>query len=146
MSSERYAWLRYLSLTVVAVCLAIVVLDGVLGSFMVSALLGATGVAIALIAFKHRSGPAVQLADQFHDRPPSDVINISHVRVSGIGGLGLVLISALIAFEFPRIAVTLAVGLAGGLLLALFLIGQRRRHSISATGSSGPPASRNKAE
>ena len=137
MSSERTAWLEYLALTVVVVCVAIAAFDAVLGLFMMPVILGAGGVAIMLIAFRHRTGPAVQVADEFRDVPPADVINISRVRVSGIGGLGLVVIAGLIAFQYTRVAVTLALGLAGGLLIALFLIRQRRRQSGAAVGGPG---------
>ena len=56
-----------------------------------------------------------------------DVINISAIRVAGIGGLGLVGMAASLAWAFPSVAQSLMLGAGLGLLLAVGLIVYRRR-------------------
>ena len=56
-----------------------------------------------------------------------DVINISAIRVAGIGGLGLVAMAASLAWTFPSIARSLMLGAGLGVLLAVALIAYRRR-------------------
>jgi hypothetical protein len=62
------------------------------------------------------------------DGPSStNVINISSVRVAGIGGLGLVAMALLVAVFVPSIGVSQAIAAALGVLLAVGLILWRRR-------------------
>jgi hypothetical protein len=55
-----------------------------------------------------------------------EAINMAHIRVAGVGGLGLVATALVVAIFIPRIGVSLAVGLALGTVLALGLILRRR--------------------
>ena len=56
-----------------------------------------------------------------------DPINISAIRVAGIGGLGLVGMAVSLAWTFPSIAQSLMMGGGLGLVLAAILIAYRRR-------------------
>lgn len=58
----------------------------------------------------------------------TDAINIAHIRVAGIGGLGLVAMAGVVAWYVPSIGVATLLALAGGLTLAFALIRWRRTH------------------
>ena len=66
------------------------------------------------------------------------LINMAHIRVEGIGGLGMVAAAAAVAIAEPRIgqATILALMLGGG--LALFLIAMRRRSGPLPSCGEGP--------
>jgi hypothetical protein len=51
-----------------------------------------------------------------------DLINMAHIKVAGVGGLGLVATAVATAFALPEAGVSLAIGLAGGILLATVLV------------------------
>jgi len=55
-----------------------------------------------------------------------DVIDISGIRVAGIGGLGLVFLAFVVGTQYPLILATLVVGLVGGAVSALAVILARR--------------------
>ncbi len=56
----------------------------------------------------------------------TDVVNISRIRVAGIGGLGLIAMALIVAWFVPRIGQTLLLGAAAGVVLAVALILRRR--------------------
>jgi hypothetical protein len=62
-------------------------------------------------------------------------INIAHIRVTGIGGLGFVLLALAVAAYIPSIGVSVATGAALGIVFAFVLILRRRR--IGPLPSSG---------
>lgn len=69
---------------------------------------------------------------------PTDVINAAHIRVAGVGGLGLVAMAAAVALAVPRIRLTLAIGCVLGFGLAAVLISYRRRSGpLASSGQSG---------
>jgi hypothetical protein len=57
----------------------------------------------------------------------TDVINIAHIRVAGVGGLGLVAMALVVAWFLPRVWQHLTIGAALGVVLAVVLIIVRRR-------------------
>jgi len=59
------------------------------------------------------------------DRDRTD-INISSIRVAGIGGLGMVVVVCAMALEMPEIRAFAIISLAGGALMGAALIGYRR--------------------
>ncbi len=61
------------------------------------------------------------------DPRSTNVINISSVRVAGIGGLGLVAMALIVAVFVPSIGVSLAIAAVLGTFLAVGLILWRRR-------------------
>lgn len=87
------------------------------------------GVVLAFLFVKlreRRNGSGGDAA--FRNEPLStDVINMSRIRVAGIGGLGLVAMAVTVALNVPRIGQTLSAGLVFGALLAAILILRRRR-------------------
>ena len=101
--------------------------------FVVAGLLG--GLALACVFFLWR-GERMSSSSPFERDPAStDVINMAHIRVAGIGGLGLLAMALAVALNVPRIGQTLAVGLLLGVGLAAVLIWRRRRDG--ALTSSG---------
>jgi hypothetical protein len=55
-----------------------------------------------------------------------DHINMAHIRVAGVGGLGLVAMAAVVAWNVPEIAVAMTIALVTGVALAAGLIAWRR--------------------
>ena len=53
-------------------------------------------------------------------------INISRIKVSGVGGFGLVVVVAAMAFEMPAVRGFVLAGIAGGLVGAAALLLYRR--------------------
>ena len=103
----------------------------------------------ALVAAWHRrrSSPvAVRLVTApAYDRPnrtlaPLDpaTLNLSGIRVQGIGGLGLIAVVLLISFTMPAAWWLAATGLASGIVLGVFLIVRRRRVGLAGGGDDGP--------
>lgn len=61
-------------------------------------------------------------------RDPIVSINMSGISVSGVGGLGLVAVAALMTYEFPQASWLVAFGAIGGVILACGMIAFRRHH------------------
>jgi hypothetical protein len=100
------------------------------------------GFVIALLIIKlhgHLRGPSS--AEAFVHRPLStDVINMASIKVAGIGGLGMVFVSALVALTIPAVGLSVGTGLVTGIVMALFLIRRRRRAGVLPSSSKGPGA------
>lgn len=98
-------------------------------------LLGGLLLAFILRRWHHPS----ELVTSPPPRPATDVINMAHIKVSGVGGLGMVALAVIMAFAIPRIGQTVAAGLVLGVALAVFLIVRRRqRDHTSADGGPVP--------
>ena len=69
-----------------------------------------------------------------------DVINISAIRVAGVGGLGLVVMAVGLAWTFPSVGRALTLGAGLGVVLAVALIAYRRRVGPLPTSASEPGA------
>ncbi len=99
------------------------------------------GIVLALIFIRlqrsqHRSADAA-----FRDEPLStDVINMSRIRVAGVGGLGMVAMALAVAWAVPRIGQVLLVGLILGGALAGLLIAWRRRAGPMPSSGRHPGA------
>jgi Na+/serine symporter len=88
------------------------------------------GLVIALvIGMLQRRAHAGSAADQAFRREPlsTDVINMAHIRVAGIGGLGLVAMAATVALNVPRVGQPVAAGMILGAVCGAVLIFWRRR-------------------
>jgi hypothetical protein len=70
----------------------------------------------------------------------TDAINMSRIRVAGIGGLGFVAMAIAVAFVIPSIGWSLAIGLVLGLALASVLIVIRGWVGPMASSSAQPGA------
>lgn len=77
--------------------------------------------------------------DRSTDRS-TDVINAARIRVAGIGGLGLLAMALIVAYNVPRIGLTLAVGAVAGVALAAALILLRRKSGALPTSGERPGA------
>ena len=65
---------------------------------------------------------------------PDPQINISSVKVAGVGGFGLVVVVAAMALDMPVVRGFLIAGIAGGLLGAAGLIVYRRWRGTTPAG------------
>lgn len=83
----------------------------------------------------------VQTGAALDHRPLSpDDINLSSIRVAGVGGLGMVAVSVIVSLTMPAVGVPVGVGLITGALMAWFLIYRRRRQGIMPSSTRGPGA------
>ena len=94
------------------------------------------GVLIALLRFRHaakRSDLPVTLDPFARTAFSVDTLNISHIRVAGLGGAGLVLTAAGVALQYPLTTAALTLGLLGGMAGAAwesFSFASSRRRSV----------------
>ena len=96
--------------------LLIIILPGILGGVGLAFLISRMGA--------RRWGPT----NYEHLEPPStSIINMARIRVSGVGGLGMVAMSIVVAAFVPRIRSSMLIAFALGIGLALVLIARRRR-------------------
>ena len=94
-----------------------VVVPGFLGGLVIAAI-------IVLLERRRHEVPSVVLP--YRPLPIStDVINMASIKVTGIGGLGLVAMSAAVALNVPRIFEATAMGLGLGVCMAVILIARR---------------------
>jgi hypothetical protein len=103
----------------------------------VPGVVGGVLIAIFLWLRPGRRGSLVR-PDVFADRTSTggtDVINVSAIRVAGVGGLGLVGMAIALAWTFPRIGQTVILGAVLGTGLAVYLVWQRRREGPLSTSS-----------
>lgn len=93
------------------------------------------GLVLALLIRRNWRGTPPTFVAHRLEAPSPGLINMSSIKVEGIGGLGMVAAVAAVAIADPRIglATILALVLGGG--LALVLIAMRRRAG-SSTGES----------
>ena len=96
--------------------LLLIVVPGVLGGVIVALL-------IALSGSRPRGGQI-----QARLEPPSPyLINMAHIRVAGVGGLGMVAMAIVVAIFVPQIRSSMAIAMLLGVALAAALIAYRRR-------------------
>jgi len=97
-------------------------------------------VAIAL-AFVHRRS---QTADTPLPEAPqsggTDMINMAHIKVAGVGGLGFVMIALWIGIVTPGVRGPLLIGAVSGVILAVALILWRRRTGPMTSSGQRPGA------
>lgn len=69
-----------------------------------------------------------------------DLINMAHIRVAGVGGLGMLGAALVTAISLPEIGVALVAGVGLGAAIAAGLIAYRRRSSAADPwADSGQP-------
>ena len=96
------------------------------GAVLIVALLGGAAMATMRLAFGRSARQHV--ADPFsRDVFATDTVNISHIRVAGVGGAGLVLAAFVVALQYQLTTIAMSAGIIGGLLLAVAMIVSRRR-------------------
>src|SRR6478752_4376327 len=104
------------------------------------AFVGGLVVALLLALFHHRSPQAREPLPRRDDAPLVDAINIAHIRVTGIAGLGFVLLALAVALYIPSIGVSLATGAVLGIVFAVVLIFRRRRSGPLPSSGGRPGA------
>ena len=72
--------------------------------------------------------------------PTPELINMSHIHVEGVGGLGMVAAVVAVAAADPLIRLAMIAAAILGVGLALLLIGTRRRAGAWPSAGDGPGA------
>jgi hypothetical protein len=126
--------LRALAFVVVGVGILLAINDAAVGGTVLMFLLlvglgGGIGAAIMIARGRREHQAPLSVPDAFARNQPEGILNVSRIRVAGIGGLGMVVVAAAMALTIPRIGVSLGLGLVGGFLIALALIPYRRAHA-----------------
>src|SRR6266545_298112 len=103
--------------------LLIVLIPGVVG-----------GIVLALLIAGRPNRPASTFVPRRLDSPTPALINMAHIRVEGLGGLGMVAAVVAVAIADGRIRAATMIAALLGTALALILIVTRRR--TGATPSS----------
>ena len=99
--------------------------------------------AIAILVMRRTGRGGAASHDPFgHQAQGTDVINVSHIRVAGFGGLGLVAVAVGMAIALPRIGQTLIIGAIGGAVAAYAVIRYRRTHGGPLDSSHMQPGGR----
>jgi peptidoglycan/LPS O-acetylase OafA/YrhL len=111
-----------------------------IASLIVPALVGGAVMAMCL-AFVHRRArrdetPAVAISEPIG----TDMINMAHIRVAGVGGLGFVILALWIGIVTPGVRGPLAIGAALGAVMAVALILWRRRTGPMTSSGQRPGA------
>ena len=92
------------------------------------------GLALALIIATTRRRPPAVVVPRRLEGPTPELINMAHIKVEGIGGLGLVAAVIAVALADPRIRLVILVALVLGVCLAVLLIHVRRALEASSDG------------
>jgi hypothetical protein len=87
---------------------------------MIPGILG--GLVVAVLLRRMNRARPVPIDPARAEPLSTDIINIAHIKVAGVGGLGLVAMAIIVAVGIPEIGRSLAVGLLAGALLAVTLI------------------------
>jgi hypothetical protein len=115
-----------------------------LGGFLILTVLGGAAAGCALfLTNRFRRAPA-SVPDSFaRDAFSTDTVNFAHVRVAGVGGVGLMIVALAMALDFALVGAVLLTGLIGGVAAAVVVILWRRRgggplpSSSSGSGARG---------
>jgi hypothetical protein len=114
------------------------VMDVALAGTVLVALVGGWLLAGALRLMNRRASSNVLTRSAI--APPSpDAINMAHIRVEGVGGLGLIAAGVLIAIYLPEIGVSMLAGIGLGAAIAVGLIAYRSHVSAGPGGYNGQP-------
>ena len=130
MANERLAFRTALGVVVGVTVVTVTLVDPNFTWFIAPAVVG--GALVAAVLFRiHRSQRFDQL-EHATDGPEtggSVMFNLSSVKPSGIGGLGLTVMAMLAALNYRQGQFLVAAGLIGGLGIAALLARYHRSHS-----------------
>jgi hypothetical protein len=110
-------------------------------ALMLPGLLG--GLVLAAVLARLNRTPSSKLSRRSELEPISpDVINMAHIRVAGVGGLGMMGAALIIAVNVPEIGFALLVAVALGVITAGGLIAYRSRPNQPGAGGHNemPPS------
>ena len=125
------------------VFITIMLAIGPFGFLVIPGLLGGVIAGLVMVR-RHRFGsqPPTFVPPSEGIVSPTDVINAAHIRVAGVGGLGLVAMSAVIAIALPRVGTAVLLGLVGGAIAALLIVKYREKHGPMGSSDHGLPGAR----
>jgi hypothetical protein len=103
---------------------------------LVPGLLG--GLVLALLIAGNRQGTPSIVVPRHLAAPSPALINMAHIRVEGVGGLGMVAAVVAVAVTDPRIRLAMIVAAVLGAGLAVLLIAMRRRDGALPSSGDGP--------
>jgi hypothetical protein len=107
--------------------LLIILIPGLFGGLLLAVLIRGNRHRISSTVVPRRLAP-----------PSPSLINMAHIHVEGIGGLGMVAAVVVVAVSDPRIRLTIILASVLGAGLALFLIAMRRPTGALPSGGDGP--------
>jgi hypothetical protein len=90
-----------------------------------------------LIARRQQRHPSTVVPRRLAAPSPA-LINIAHIQIEGVGGLGMVAVAVAVAVSDPRIRLAMIVAAVLGAGLALVLIAMRRRSGALPSNGDGP--------
>ncbi len=96
-------------------------------TLMLPGIVGGLIVAVLLFVLNRRPSDASASPRRILEPLTTDLINMAHIRVAGIGGLGMVAAAVVIAVNVPEIGWSLPAGVGLGGVLAAALIAYRSR-------------------
>src|SRR3954447_24269718 len=95
------------------------------------------GLALALLTPRLRRRSRLVVSHDLEPASPT-LINMAHIKVEGVGGVGLVAAVLAVAAFGPRIRSAILVAAALGTALALAMIALRRSTGALPSGTDGP--------
>jgi hypothetical protein len=98
----------------------------------------AGGLVLALLIAGRPQRPRSAIVPRRLAAPSPTLINMAHIQVEGIGGLGMVAAAVTVALADPHIRLAMIVALVLGTGLALLLIAMRRGTGALPSGGDGP--------
>lgn len=98
----------------------------------IAAVGGVVSAAVLILSRRSGLGASEVRPDPF-EHSSTDVINVSRIRVAGVGGAGLIVVAAALATTFPRIGWSVVVSAVAGVALAVMWILSRREHGLKGT-------------
>ena len=96
------------------------------------------GLVVAWLIAVTRRGSSSTVVPRRLAAPSPALINMAHIQVEGVGGLGMVAAVVAVAVADPRIRVAILVAGVLGTALAFALITVRRRTGALPSGGEGP--------
>lgn len=109
--------------------LLVVLVPGVLG-----------GLVLAFLILRLPLGTRSAAPPSRLDAPSPSLINMAHIPIAGLGGLGMVAMAIVVAIFVPRIRLSMIAALVLGAVLAAVLIAARRRNGPLPSSGRHPGA------
>ena len=105
----------------------------ILMALLLPAVVGGLLLAAVLLRLNLRPSSGVVRRSALQPMSP-DLINMAHIQITGVGGLGMVGAAVVTAISLPEIGVALVVGVGLGAAIAVGLIAYRARSSAGGPG------------